>query len=72
MRTYAFLETQNVIETQRGIGYFVAENAYKQAVAFKKTEFLQEDLPKVFRTMDLLKIDLENLKNFYLKRKKDK
>jgi DNA-binding transcriptional regulator YhcF (GntR family) len=69
MRTYAFLEVKKIIQTQRGIGYFVAEDAYQQALSLKKTEFLQEDLPQIFRSMDLLSINFETLNKLYHARK---
>lgn len=70
MRTYAFLQDKNIIEMQRGIGYFVSEKARKQALEFKKDEFLSSDLPSVFRSMDLLNIDLDDIKLLYRKRSK--
>lgn len=70
MRTYAFLQEKNIIEMQRGIGYFVTEKARKHALAFKKDEFLSTDLPSVFRAMDLLNIDLEDIGQLYRKRSK--
>jgi len=70
MRTYAFLEEKNIIEMQRGIGYFVADTAYKRAIEFKKQEFLSEDLPQIFKSMDLLGIDFENFTKLYNKRMK--
>lgn len=70
MRTYAFLEGKGIIKTQRGIGYFVAENAYNQSLLFKKQEFLQEDLPQIFRSMDLLGINLDDFKELYEARTK--
>ncbi|MCD6047817.1 MAG: GntR family transcriptional regulator [Gammaproteobacteria bacterium] len=69
MRTYAFLEDKKIIQTQRGIGYFVAEDAYPQALSLKKTEFLQQDLPQIFRSMDLLGISFEALNELYHTRK---
>ncbi len=68
MRTYAFLQDKNIIEMQRGIGYFVAEKARKQALEFKKEEFLTSDLPSVFRSMELLDIDLEDIGQLYKRR----
>lgn len=65
MRTYAFLEEKEIIEMQRGIGYFVTENARKYTLEFKKEEFLNIDLPQIFRSMKLLNIDLENFLNLY-------
>lgn len=70
MRTYTFLEDKNIIETQRGIGYFVTQEAKKNILAFKKEEFLTIELPQIFRSMDLLNIDLDDFKKFYTRRNK--
>jgi len=70
MRTYNFLEEKNIIEMQRGVGYFVSAKAHKNAVTLKKEEFLTEDLPNIFRSMDLLNISIDDLKQLYDRRKK--
>lgn len=72
MRTYAFLEEQGIIKTQRGIGYFVAENAKAKVIEFKKQEFLKTDLPQLFKSMALLNIDLPTLQKLYEETKHDK
>jgi DNA-binding transcriptional regulator YhcF (GntR family) len=41
MRTYEFLQGQNIIYNQRGIGYFVAPDAIKNATQYRKTEFIE-------------------------------
>ena len=71
MRTYSFLEEKGVIATQRGIGYFVTDNAFQQVVSLKKVEFMENDLPQLFRSMDLLNINFENIKQLYKERIKD-
>jgi len=60
-RTYAYLEEQGIIYTQRGIGYFVAKDAYKRVLAWRKKDFLQNDLPAVFKMMSLLNISFSEL-----------
>lgn len=62
MRTYEFLQQQEIIYNQRGIGYFVSPNAIKNAQQYRKLEFLDKDLPQVFRNMYLLGMDLDELK----------
>ncbi len=69
VRTYAFLEEKNMITMQRGIGYFVSEGGFLSAMALKKEEFLTEDLPHVFKAMDLLGIDIKELHSLYKKKK---
>lgn len=65
MRTYAFLQEKNIITIQRGIGYFVAESAYQQAIEFKKEEFFKDDLPLIFHSMALLKLSFSDLQKYY-------
>lgn len=69
MRTYNFLEENNIIEIQRGIGYFVSEKARKNTLELKKEEFLIEDLPNIFKSMDLLNISMHDFKQLYRRRK---
>lgn len=61
MRTYDFLKQQQIINDKRGIGYFITPDAYKSAVAYRKTEFLEKELPTVFRTMNMLGLEPEDL-----------
>jgi GntR family transcriptional regulator len=61
MRTYDFLKQQEIINDKRGIGYFITAQAYKNAVAYRKTEFLEKELPAVFRTMNMLGLQPEDL-----------
>lgn len=67
MRTYEFLQQQEVIYNQRGIGYFVAPGAIEKAVQYRKTEFTEKDLPQVFRNMYLLGMATEDLAPWYEK-----
>ncbi len=68
MRTYSFLEDKKIIATQRGIGYFVTDDAYQQVINLKKSEFLSVGLPQLFRSMDLLHIDFNHIKKLYNER----
>jgi GntR family transcriptional regulator len=70
MRSFAYLQEQGIIYNQRGIGYFVAEGAQRRTLALKKNSFVARELPQVFRTMDLLHISCEDLRQLYERRKK--
>jgi DNA-binding transcriptional regulator YhcF (GntR family) len=70
MRTYEFLQGQNIIHNQRGIGYFVSPDAVKNATQHRKTEFIEKELPSIFRNMYMLEMDIEDLKTRYEKFKK--
>ncbi len=70
MRSYEFLTQQDIIYTQRGVGYFVSANAYKNAMQYRKLEFNQNGLPQLFRTMFLLNLEPDDLKTAFEKYKK--
>jgi DNA-binding transcriptional regulator YhcF (GntR family) len=65
MRTYAHLQDRQIIENRRGIGYFVAAAAAERTRAMKREEFIDRDLPRLFRTMELLGIDVEELRGHH-------
>jgi DNA-binding transcriptional regulator YhcF (GntR family) len=67
MRTYSYLQDMGIIFNKRGIGHFVAENAYYKTLELKRNNFIKRELPHVFRTMDLLNMDFDDLKNLYRK-----
>jgi len=67
MRTYEFLQGQNIIHNQRGIGYFVSEDAIQNATKYRKTEFIEKELPNIFRNIYMLGMDIEELKPQYEK-----
>ncbi len=61
MRTYEFLQGQNIIHNQRGIGYFVSTDAVKNASQYRKTEFIEKELPNIFRNMHMLGMDIDEI-----------
>lgn len=69
MRTYEFLQSQEIIYNQRGIGYFVSADATKHALEYRKLEFTEKDLPKVFHNMYLLGMEVDDLKTKFEKYK---
>ena len=69
-RTYDFLKQRDIIYDKRGIGYFIASQGVKNAIAYLRKEFTQRELPNVFRTMYLLGVEVEDLKSGFDKFKK--
>jgi GntR family transcriptional regulator len=61
-RTVEFLQQKDIIFTKRGMGYFVSDEAVEKVMAFKKDDFLHNDLPLFFKNIQLLGIDFEELK----------
>lgn len=64
-RAYSYLQDSGIIQNKRGLGYFVAEGALETAQKMKTEEFVENDLPRLFRTMDLLDLSFEQLESYY-------
>lgn len=64
MRSYNYLQEKSIIFNKRGIGYFIAVDALDKTRAMKKQEFIDQQLPQLFKMMELLDISLSDLKKF--------
>jgi len=64
-RAFTYLQDRGIIMNKRGVGFFVAEDAFKKTQTLKKDEFLKQYLPEFIKRMKLLKIDLEDLKKHF-------
>lgn len=62
MRTYEFLQGKDIIFNKRGIGYFAGEKATELIKRYRKERFLENELPEFFRTLYLLDISLDELR----------
>ena len=60
-KSYQALLDRQIIENQRGLGYFVAAAARQRIVDELKAEFVRNELPRVFRTMRVLGMSLKDL-----------
>lgn len=60
-KSYQALLEREVIENQRGIGYFVALDARQRILDEMKVEFVRDELPRLFRTMSVLGMTLDDL-----------
>ena len=66
-RSYQSLLDRQIIENRRGIGYFVTGEAKQNIMRERKSEFIVEELPNLFRTMHLLDIGIEEIGEYYAK-----
>lgn len=62
MRTYGYLQENEIIFNRRGIGYFLAENARQRILQIKREAFIKKELPKFAKSLKLLEISFEELK----------
>lgn len=65
MRSYTLLQDQGILENRRGIGFFVALGAKQKTVQNRKDQFAEEFLPELFKNMDQLGINWDEMKNYY-------
>lgn len=67
MRSFDYLQTQEIIYNKRGIGYFVAEGAQKKILASRKKLFLQSEINDFFRQIYTLDIPMKEIEAMYEK-----
>jgi len=60
-KSYQALLDREIIENQRGIGYFVALDARQRILDELKAEFVRDELPRLFKTMSVLGMTLDDL-----------
>lgn len=60
-RSYERLQRQELIYTQRGMGYFVSEGAREQILAQRRKTFFEETIPELKTEMERLRITPEEL-----------
>jgi DNA-binding transcriptional regulator YhcF (GntR family) len=65
MRSYEFLQGLEVVYNKRGLGLFVAEDGFEKVKAYRKQNFVQQNLPEFFKNIYLLGISMEEIKQQY-------
>jgi DNA-binding transcriptional regulator YhcF (GntR family) len=61
MRTYNYLQTEQIFENKRGVGFFVSENAIKLIKNKDKQAFFKNELPNLIEKIRLLKLNSNDL-----------
>ena len=61
VRAYENLSAQGIIQTRRGLGFFVTEDAKNRIMQARRLRFMDDTLPEVFRQMQMLGIPVETL-----------
>ena len=69
MRAFEYMQTENIIYSKRGMGYYVGENARKQILILQKREFFEEILPETFNAMEILNSGIDEVIERYNKSK---
>jgi DNA-binding transcriptional regulator YhcF (GntR family) len=61
MRAYEYLQSKEIIESRRGIGYFVAPGAVERIRRDERDLFMMIRVPEIMGRMDMLGITPEEL-----------
>jgi len=65
MRSFDYLQSQNIIYNKRGIGYFVSSGAKKFIISLRKKRFMEDDLEWFFHQIYTLDISIEEIGEMY-------
>lgn len=71
MRSYEFLQKQEVVYNKRGLGLFVAADGYETVKRLRKENFLAQNLPELFKNMYLLDISAKEIEERFESFKSD-
>jgi DNA-binding transcriptional regulator YhcF (GntR family) len=61
IKALTWLQDNDILATQRGVGYFLTPGARDKTLALKRRQFVEEDLPDVFASMALLELGIDEL-----------
>ena len=70
IKALGYLQDNGILQSQRGLGYYLTDNSEAGTLALKRQQFIDIDLPQVFASMDLLGIGFDELQNFHRARGK--
>lgn len=61
VRSYDILTERGVIHQQRGIGYFVNEDACQSILEMERRNFIENELPAMIKRAEILGINLKEI-----------
>ena len=65
VRSFDYLQGQDIIYNKRGLGYFVAQEGRERILGLRKEVFLKEELPEFFRQLKTLDISMKHVEKLY-------
>ena len=65
VRSFDYLQGQDIIYNKRGLGYFVASEGRERILELRKEVFMKEDLPEFFRQLMTLDIPIKEVEKMY-------
>lgn len=70
VKSYDLLASAGIIYNRRGLGYFVTNGAKDMIMKERRTLFMEEKLPELFRSMDMLGITIDDISKAWNDRNK--
>ena len=61
VKAYEQLSRENIIYNKRGLGYYVTPGARERILKERRKVFLEQQLPELFRQMNLLGLGIEDV-----------
>ena len=65
VRSFDYLQGQDIIYNKRGLGYFVSQGARERILELRKEVFLRDELPEFFRQVKTLGIPMKEIEKMY-------
>lgn len=65
IKALTHLVDHEILTTQRGIGYFLTDDARTKTLALKRNQFIEGELPQVFASMKLLGLSMQELHDIH-------
>jgi DNA-binding transcriptional regulator YhcF (GntR family) len=65
IKALTHLVDKEILTTQRGIGYFLTEDARARTLVLKRNQFVEDALPQVFASMKLLGLSIDELQDIH-------
>lgn len=69
MRTYTWLQQEDIIYNKRGIGYFYCDDAQEKVFKMRRKQFIEKEVPYFIDRMKALRISLNDLERFIMTHK---
>lgn len=65
VKSFDYLQSDEIIFNKRGLGYFVAEGAVQKIISNRKDTFLNDELPEMFVKLKQLDISMNEVQTMF-------
>lgn len=65
IKALGYLQDSGILHSQRGLGYFLTDDAEASTRALKRQQFIDVELPRVFASMELLGLGMDDLRKIH-------